>query len=139
MPNKLQKIQYIILIIIAILIISFVYFAPKANNIANNNQNIWVNMVPIQCLGNPWEFDWLKKNKNKYSKYPIGHPTKIDLQEIDIIEQFYKNQGINILDIKSNLIEKNTCAACSCAQGYKLHVLVSKNNVDKMIKMGWKE
>jgi len=140
MPKKSQKIQYIILAIIGVLGITFfssIYFTPKKEKIIIDEKNTWINMDPIQCLGNPWEFDWLKKNNNQYSKYPIGNPRKIENQEIKIIKEFYKNQNINIFDIKSTSLNVDTCSACSCPQGYKLYVSVSKEDAEKMVRMGW--
>ena len=30
----------------------------------------WVAIEPIQCLGNPWEQDWLDNNNGEYDAYP---------------------------------------------------------------------
>ena len=141
MSKKSKKIQYIVLVIIGIIFLFFTYLTlTKTKPIVENlfEENIWVTMNPIQCLGNPWEFDWLKKNKNQYSQYPIDIPNKIDTKEIEIIKKFYINKEIDIWDIKSTPINDTICTTCSCPQGYKLYVLVSKKDAKKMIKMGWK-
>lgn len=104
-----------------------------------NTKNIWVNKDPIQCLGNPWEFDWLKKNKGKYNEYPIGDRKKIDTEEIIIIKDFFSNLGVNIFDIKSEITHEITCSACSCPQGHTLYVLVSPVDAEKMVEFGWKK
>ena len=141
MTKKLQKIQYIIIFIIAIIFISFIYLVANKEKLIEDNipdeKNIWVSMNPIKCLGNPWEFDWLKKNQGKYEQYPIGDTKKIDENEIEIIKKFYRDEKINIFDIKSNPIEEDICTACNCPQGYKLYILISEKDVEKMTNIGW--
>ena len=49
-------------------------------NSVNNadNSRAWVSIDPIQCLGNPWEQDWLKEEGHTYKDYPKG--------DLDVIE-----------------------------------------------------
>ena len=143
MPKKLRKIQFIILTIIILIITVFIYLKQEKKEQINQNQNqpiknnIWLTMNPIKCLGNPWEFDWLKNNNNQYNKYPTGNATKIDTEEIIILKNFYAQQGINILNTKSTPLEKEVCNTCSCDQGYKLDILTLEKNAEKMIQIGW--
>ena len=101
---------------------------------------VWVEVDPVQCLGNAWEVDWLRENNNDYDNYPRGHILVIEDEEEEIIKEYYKKQGINILYIKSveysgDLI---VCEACSCAQGYTLYLQISNANLDKMLNLGYK-
>ncbi len=95
--------------------------------------NSWVEIDPIQCLGNPWEIDWLKDNDD----YPRDvHTLELEQGEEDIIKEYYLKQGVSILKVESEWTHDIVCEACSCPQGYTLYLLVS--DVDKMIKLGHK-
>ena len=98
-----------------------------------------MSISPIQCLGNAWEFDWLKKNPGQYAEYPRG--TNVELSEAEkiIITQFYKSKNIDILGIETeNNSDLITCAACSCPIGYTLKVRVAEKNTAIMQEWGWK-
>ncbi|MAH43270.1 hypothetical protein CL614_06180 [archaeon] len=100
----------------------------------------WVEVDPIQCLGNPWEIDWLESHNNNYSAYPIdvGTLPNLETTEGEIIKNYYQNQGINIFNVISKSTYDTVCKACSCAKGYTLYLLISELDINKMLEFGYK-
>ena len=94
-------------------------------------KNMWVEIAPIQCLGNPWEQDWLKSHADNYSGYPKD-------REFEVIKDYYKRQGIVILDVKSRQKYEVVCLACTCPRGDALYLLVNAIDSEKMLALGYK-
>lgn len=98
----------------------------------------WVEIDPIQCLGNPWEQDWLKSHNNDYHSYPhSAYSEGIDDGESIIIKDFYKKQGITVFDVRSGYGDKVIWASCSSSTGYTLYLMVSESSVDKMLNLNY--
>jgi hypothetical protein len=93
----------------------------------------WVATDPIQCLGNPWERDWLAHNGNNYAAYPRD----IDSQKV-ILRQYYAGLGIPIMEIVSIMTHPVTCMACTCPRGDTLYLLVPAGDADAMIGLGYR-
>ena len=91
---------------------------------------IWVYIEPIQCLGNPWDQDWLKTHD--YDEYP-----KNKSEQLKIVTDYYRTQGVAIHDIYSQSVYDAVCAACSCPTGERVYCLVDERNVDFMLAEGW--
>jgi hypothetical protein len=109
------------------------------NNESSENKKVWIEINPIQCLGNPWEIDWIESHNNNYSGYPRDPRTpELEQEEVEIIKNYYKKQGIILLDIKSKQTYEDVCAACSCPQGYTLYLLIFEYDLNKMIDLGYK-
>ncbi len=139
LPN-FKKIKYLLIIII------FIFSILAYPNIISNNKNqIWLEINPIKCLGNPWEFHWLKNNPSQYADYPGIKNNNINKFGIELLKNYYKNKNINIINVESipfknqNNINLASCTACSCPQGYTLYVLLHANDVKKMLELGWKK
>lgn len=106
----------------------------------------WVEIDPIQCLGNPWEQDWLSYNNGDSSKYPRDAGTPgIDPGEIQIIKNYYSaKEQIAVYDVRAVSFEEKAgepvavCQACSCPQGYTLYLLVSNADLAAMQELGYK-
>ena len=96
----------------------------------------WVEIDPIQCLGNPWEVDWLQDDD--FDNYPWGDAWSIEEPEKQIIKQFYGKQGITIFDVKSEVTHEEVCEACNCPQGYTLYLQISEDDTDKMLGFGYR-
>lgn len=137
--NKKYKtfLVYIFLIFIGLFASSVVWtFGSKQYDL--NENLIWINTRPIKCLGNPWEFDWLKRNKGGYTRYPLGKIKEFDEEEARIMKDFYQKKGIRIIETKTEILEENiSCAACNCPQGYTLFSLVGLEDAVWMRRMGW--
>ncbi|MBL7057944.1 hypothetical protein ISS03_01280 [Patescibacteria group bacterium] len=136
--NIKKKIQYTL---IPMALIFLIWLFPKVTTY--NNNDIWLEMNPIKCLGNPWEFEWLKAHPSNYANYPKEQLDKIDEDEIVILKDHYKNNNLKIKNVKSisftdlNNQSLQTCEICSCPQGYTLYVLVDFNDAKKMLELGW--
>ena len=104
-------------------------------------QKTWVEIDPIQCLGNPWEQDWLKSHNNDYASYPRNvHTEGLDDGETVVIKDYYRNQSITVFDVRSGSWGGETfqCEGCGCSAGYTLYLLVSELNVDEMLNLNYK-
>jgi len=84
----------------------------------------------VQCLGNPWEQDWLESQGNDYSAYPKG-------QEAEVITDYYEKQGVTVFDVRSEPKYEVVCMACSCPRGDVLKLEVSGSDVDPMLALGF--
>lgn len=108
-------------------------------NLPKEDGKTWVQIDPVQCLGNPWEVDWLRSYDNNYSAYPREiHTSELEQEEIQIIKNYYKKQGIIIFDVKSKWTHEIVCEACSCPKGNTLYLLVSDSDIDKMLRFNYK-
>jgi hypothetical protein len=108
-----------------ILAFGFLYQPPAASG------RVWATTDPVQCLGNPWEVDWLKSNK----EYP-----RDDGQTKAIIKDYYSRQGVTVFDVQYVDSPPGTvvCLACSCPAGYTLYIQIDGNSVEKMEALGYK-
>ena len=74
----------------SILLIGIVMISGCTNNgieLPNQPGKSWVEIDPIQCLGNPWEVDWLQSHGDDYSAYPRDTQTpELEQEEIEIIK-----------------------------------------------------
>ena len=99
----------------------------------NYAYNLWTALTMRQCLGNPWERNWLSQDGNEYSDYPR------DIEEqIQIARDYYQRQGIELHEIKMCFTGKCACAACSCCSGYTLWLHVSDEFKDTLIDLGFR-
>jgi hypothetical protein len=104
-----------------------------------NPTESWVATDPIQCLGNPWERDWLESHDGDYRSYPRDPVTPgLEPQEEEIIREFYDRLGISIIEIETAQTYDQVCLACSCPQGYTLYLLVPGSNVQAMLDLGYR-
>ena len=100
---------------------------------------VWVALEPIQCLGNPWERDWLESHNWDYSGYPKD-PTApgLEPEEFAIIQDFYDRAGVVVFEAETALKYEAVCLACSCPEGHTLYLLVSAESVQKMMELGYR-
>lgn len=94
-------------------------------------ENVWIEGYPIQCLGNPWEQEWLEKNNNNHAAYPQSRQ-----DQLRVMKDYYARQGKTIFEAKILTFEElfgenvGICAACDCSDGYALYLLVPQKDVD---------
>ncbi|MCH8125190.1 hypothetical protein IIC38_04410 [candidate division KSB1 bacterium] len=102
-------------------------------------ERVWMATEPIQCLGNPWELDWLESHNWNYSGYPKDHTTiELEPEEFAIIQDFYNRRGVTVF--KAETVQKydTVCAACFCPEGHTLYLIVAIEDVQKMIEFGYR-
>lgn len=101
---------------------------------------VWVATEPIQCLGNPWEHDWLESHSGDHSGYPKDPSTPgLEPKEIAIIQSYYGRQGIEVFATETARKFDVVCLACSCPEGHTLYLLVREQEVEQMIEFGYRE
>lgn len=91
----------------------------------------WVAIDPIQCMGNPWEREWLEKHPGEL------YPLELD-DMLPIIIDYYERQGIRIVDSRILWTHNSVCLACSCPAGYTVYFLVSRRDVQMMLELGFR-
>lgn len=92
---------------------------------------VWVFIDPIQCMGNPWEQARLKE-------YGNNQPGRLTPEEeLDLIEEYYEDQGVTIYRVKRTYPYNATCDACSCPRGDRIHCSVRERDIDRLLEMGF--
>ena len=86
---------------------------------------------PIQCMGNPWEREWLEEHE--WELYPRELEDKLP-----IIVDYYQRQGFMISDSTILWTHNSVCLACSCPAGYTVYFLVSRRDVQMMLELGFR-
>ena len=97
---------------------------------------LWMSIAPIQCMGNPWEVDWLASHDNDYESYP-GDSSTPELEEADVIGDYYMRQGVQIERFDTEQWDGAVCLACSCPAGYTLLALVDDTDRQPMLELGF--
>ena len=77
-----------------------------------NVEKSWVQIDPVQCLGNPWEKHWMSVNGKESVDYPAD-------REFEIVKRFYGEKGIDIHKIRSEQTHEYVCEACTCPRGLR--------------------
>jgi len=112
---------------------------PGTRTAKNVLGNTWVAMEPIQCLGNPWEQDWLQHNNGDYGSYPKDPTTPgLEPEELEIIQDYYERQGVTVSDGMNVPKYEEVCLACSCPEGHTLYLLVPDQDVETMVALGYR-
>ena len=99
----------------------------------------WVAIEPVQCMGNPWEMDWLMEHDGDYDSYPRD-PRSPGLEpgEVEIIKDYYLRQGVTVSDTATAQRYEVVCLACSCPQGHTMFLRVRAEDVQTMIGFGYR-
>jgi hypothetical protein len=98
---------------------------------------VWMSYRPVQCLGNPWEINWLAKG-NDYGDYPRDLlDGGFNSEEGKIIRNYFSDEGVEVRDIYTHSFSEVTCASCDCPIGYDLFVSVDENEADIMEDAGF--
>ncbi|VVB77889.1 Uncharacterised protein [uncultured archaeon] len=99
----------------------------KGKNSYYQNQigTAWMSMEPVQCNENAWQ----------ESQYSTGHK----YNEKDSIKEYLEDNGVTVLHIKIQKKDKIVCMSCDCPRGDEVQVLIYRNDIEKMIKLGFQE
>jgi len=127
-------------IVVLALLVLFASSCNREDSILPEPDRVWVAVEPIQCLGNPWERDWLETHAWDYSGYPKDPTTPgLEPQEFEIIRDFYDRHGVSVFEAETAQKYDVVCAACSCPEGHTLYLLVRVGDVQQMIEFGYRE
>ena len=98
------------------------------------DENVWIVVRPVTCLGNLWDKDWLTHHKNRGDKYPQS-------KEVTLIKNYFKREGAPLLDIRVKPYMKGEplCQTCGCDRGDTLFLLVRGENSPKLVRLGYTE
>ncbi len=115
------------------LLAAWVLASPLYADAPTENQ-VWIIVRPRQCMSNPWEKDWLARHKNQVAKYPRA-------QEYDVMKKFFLRKQVKIhsLRVKAYLKGDPRCETCDCGRGDTWFLLVSGEDVPKMVSWGYTE
>ena len=115
-----------------ILLALFLFSAPVLAK--SSEDKVWVIVRPVQCLGNPWEKDWLARNKNQAAKYPRT-------EEFEVLAAYFARKKIPVLDIRVKPYVKGDmlCQACDCPRGDTLFLMIYAKHAPKMVRLGYTE
>lgn len=107
---------------------------------SDESNDTWMSISPIQCLGNPWEQDWLASHDDDYESYPAD-PSKPGLEpgEKAVIRKYYEGQGVRIIQLDSKQWDGAVCLACSCPAGYTLLASVDMVDRKRMLELGFSD
>lgn len=97
---------------------------------ADEKDLVWVETMPVQCLGNPWQQEWLKEHGNKYEEYPQE-------QEQEILKLFFLKRGAVVYASNTAWVWEATCLACSCPAGYAQYLKVHKKDLPVFEEYGF--
>jgi hypothetical protein len=93
----------------------------------------WVATDPIQCLGNPWEIEWLEEHDGDYSKYPRDKK-----EQLKIIDDYYERRGVKVFNTAIVNTYEVVCCACSCPAGHTVYLYVKNEDVQTMLDFGFR-
>jgi hypothetical protein len=94
----------------------------------------WVIIRPVQCLGNPWEKQWLTEHKNKADKFPRN-------RQFRLMRNYFAKKGIPILEMRVKTYKQGdpVCQACECPRGDEVYVMIQADDAPKMVNLGYTE
>jgi len=116
------------------------FFACRSKKESMSGEYVRMQIEPVQCLGNPWEQDWLEVHGMKYEDYPRGRPRQLEAEEKEIIRSFFEKEGIRIYKIEGIPFPDSVmvCDACDCPQGYTLEVWAAPGDTARLRTFGFK-
>lgn len=110
-------------------------------------QKTWVEIHPVNCVNytNPQlqgcYINWLKDYYDSEPNQPgsiYNDPQFSFDANSEYIRNYFGKQNTKILDIKYSMIRQSFCEFGECFDGYKLLILVSNSNLNKMLDLGFK-
>jgi hypothetical protein len=97
-------------------------------------KKVWVVFRPVQCMGNPWEKEWLAKNNNEGSKFPRD-------KEFVVLRDYFARKGVQILEIRERHYVRGEalCQTCDCPRGDTVYLKINADDAPKMVNLGYTE
>jgi hypothetical protein len=98
-------------------------------------EGIWLGIAPIKCEQTVWEAD--------YSTNPGNYEGINSNEELRIMEKYYKDKSVDILESNKKIIEKPgpggmpPCPDCGCSRGYLITARVAENDTLALIYDGF--
>jgi len=109
------------------------HLGPDSRMLPDRLGATWVSIDPIQCMGNPWEEDWLQSHNGSWESYL----REWDSQRMIVID-YYSRLGIRVFEAAQEVWSGAIiCEACSCPAGYTLYLQVPDGDVDSILALGF--
>lgn len=122
---------YFVVVLVLVTATAFIWRSYSGTETAEGKT--WLDYVPVQCMGNPWEQDWLESNGGDSASYPKE-------REMKIIKSYFEKNGVQVFDMRrAQRAFDQVCLACSCPRGDLISLLVSDSQVEKMLALGFKK
>lgn len=83
---------------------------------------VWMEMNPVQCMGNPWE---------QMSGY-------VKKEEADFVMKHFSGKGVSVKKVVFKKTMEYVCEACSCPRGDTMYLLIERASESKMADLGFK-
>lgn len=104
--------------------------------LSSEDEDVWVEISPIQCGGNPWQLDWTQNYPNE------TYPATQEERNAIVTNYYNKVAKATIKEVKQYSFEERglggfVCAACSCPAGYILSLRVPEDDLEKMLELGF--
>lgn len=87
---------------------------------------------PIQCLGNPWDAEWLESHD--VEDYP-----QTESGRLQIFTDYYEKQGVTMFDVYSKWVYNATCDGCNCPTGERYYCSVDESDVGFLLESGFSQ
>lgn len=141
-PSQTQKILLLILALIIVGIGGFIMASKTEDGedskgfFSFEDEDVWVEISPIQCGGNPWEVDWKQAYPNE------TYPSAQDEKNAIIVAYYTNTASVAVKEVKQySFAERGlgefVCAACNCPAGYILSLRVDDDVVEKILELGF--
>ena len=96
----------------------------------SQEEGLWLYIDPIQCLGNPWDLDWLLTHD--YNDYP-----QTESGRVAIFRDYYTGQGLVIHEVRVEQAYEGVCGACGCPTGERYFILVDEADEGAFLDLGF--
>jgi len=109
------------------------------------SEKTWVEIDPVTCVNyiklQGCYIDWLTSYYNITKIQPMFIPDYPQLsleKNSEYIKDYFGKQGTDILDVRYAIVRQEYCEFGECWDQYKLELLVSNSDTDKMLASGFK-
>ena len=88
----------------------------------------------VQCLGNPWEADWLASHAGQ--QFPSD-----DLTRTMVFESYWRAQGTDVTGVQRRRAPSGdvVCAGCNCPSGFEWVVRVPPGQAAAAMARGFRQ
>ncbi len=107
--------------------------APTTTVTASPQPGVAVVYREAQCLGNPWEEDWLDHNPG--ARFPSHGPTRQM-----IFEDYWRDHGLELAEVRRERYLKDeevVCQGCDCPTGFEWRASLPEDDLDRALSAGF--
>ncbi|MGH7490767.1 MAG: hypothetical protein ACREOO_00080 [bacterium] len=131
MTTRFPRAQFALYAAIVVFFFACGLFSPFDDPPVDETDLLWVETMPVQCLGNPWQQEWLKEHGNNYDEYPRG-------REQEVLAEFFLKRGAVFYAYRTVQVWAVACAGCSCPEGNVLALKVHQGDLALFEQFGFR-